>query len=193
MVQFRFNAKDTPPDTAFEPVPEGWYKAVITESTLEPTSNGDGKYLKFLFKIKDKSQYDRQVFCNLNIEHPNPVAADIGKKQLSALCHAVNQMQLTNTQQLHGKPVMIKIIVQPAVKNQDGTIKYDAKNAVKGFKKVEASAPAQKFAQPPKPETAPSSVQPPPPPPPPASVPEIQHDPASATGVPKTPAWARTQ
>ena len=41
MAQLNFNAAEVEPQTSFDPIPAGWYKAMITESEFKTTRNGE--------------------------------------------------------------------------------------------------------------------------------------------------------
>ncbi|MFZ9563395.1 MAG: DUF669 domain-containing protein [Burkholderiales bacterium] len=115
------------PERSYEPVPPGWYDAIITSADVTDTKAGTGKYIKIRYDITSPSHQGRVVFGNLNIRNPNAKAESIGRAQLNELMQAVNITRLANTDQLVGMPVFIKL----AVKEDPN---YGASNEVKGFK-----------------------------------------------------------
>jgi hypothetical protein len=131
MAGLNFDARQVAPSEALDPVPPGWYNVQIIESEMKATANGNGSYLSLTFQILDGAHANRKVFTNLNLNNPNAAAVEIAYKQLSAICHAVGVIQVQDSTQLHGLPMMAKISVRPA---KDG---YDASNEIKGFKKNE--------------------------------------------------------
>ena len=64
--------------------------------------------------------------ARINIQNHNPVAEQIGQKQLSGLCHAVGVLQLQDSTQLHNKPLRIRVKV-----TKDD--QYGDKNEVNGY------------------------------------------------------------
>lgn len=129
-MQLVFDANTVAPNTAMEPLPTGWYNAVIEESEMKPTSAGDGHYLNLKFNVIDGPCVGRKFFDRLNLHNKNPVASEIAYKSLSAICHATGVMQIQDTQQLHGRPLQVRLVVKPP---SDG---YDANNEVKGYRSV---------------------------------------------------------
>lgn len=133
---FQFNAAQVEPQkTAFDPLPAGNYVAMVVDSDIKPTRSG--RALKLAFRIIDGPHNGRQVWVNLNIENASAQAQEIAQKQLSALCHAVNVINLTDTLQLHEKPVRIRVKVRAA----EG--EYAASNDVTGFEAVAAGTAPQ--------------------------------------------------
>jgi hypothetical protein len=126
MAEFQFNAQEVQPATGFDPVPAGTYTAEITDSDMVQTKAGTGHYIKLTFKIIGPTHANRLVWTNLNVDNPNEKAVQIAREQLSAICHATKVMQLNNTEQLHGIPLQVKIVVR-----QDE--QYGASNEIKDF------------------------------------------------------------
>lgn len=127
MALLNFDATQVEPTQAFEPLPAGTYAAFITESDFTPTKNGLGSYLKLKFQIIEGEYTGRVLFTNLNLDNPNKTAVEIAQRDLSAICHAVGVLAPNDSQQLHDRPMMIKVGIQPA---KDG---YEASNAIKGY------------------------------------------------------------
>lgn len=133
MVTLNFDANAIQPDTSFEPIPAGWYNAVIDESEMKPTRDGSGAYLALRFNIIDGQYAGRKVFTRLNLRNQNPVAQDIAQKQLSTICHAVNVLNVQDSSQLHALPMQIRVKV-----TNDPTGQYDPSNEISGYKAVGA-------------------------------------------------------
>ena len=130
-----FNAEEVEPNTAPEALPAGDYVAQVVGSELKPTASGSGEYLKLEIEILTSGFSGRRVFDQLNIRNDSPEAERIGRAQLSALCHAIGVMRVTDSQQLHGKPFTIKL----AVKEDP---QYGKQNKVKGYKAATATPQA---------------------------------------------------
>lgn len=126
MAQLNFNAANVEPDAGFSLIPAGIYTAQATDSKVYPTKSGTGTILELTFKILEGTHAGRLVWARINIQNANPVAEQIGQKQLSGLCHAVGVLQLQDSTQLHNKPLRIRVKV-----TKDD--QYGDKNEVNGF------------------------------------------------------------
>lgn len=123
-----FDATTVAPQQAFEPIPAGWYAAMIDDSEMRPTKDGSGAYLLLRFVVMEGQYANRKVFARLNLQNRNETAVNIAQQQLSAICHAIGVFQVADSQQLHGKPMQIKVKYVQAEGN------YEASNDVTGFK-----------------------------------------------------------
>lgn len=140
--ELNFNAQGIDPADTFEPVPTDWYPVVITESQIKATKNETGAYLELKLQIQG-GDYDKRVaFARLNLQNSNPVAVEIAQRQLSAICHAVQVMQVADSSQLHGRPLLARIVYRPEKKDEMGNVIYEPSNDVKGFKPIDAGAAA---------------------------------------------------
>lgn len=124
-----FDASTVEPNTAFTPIPPGDYNMQIIASAMEPTSNGQGRFLKLELEITDGDHAGRKTFDRLNLENPNQQAVDIAKRTLSAICHAVSVLQPRDSEQLHFKKMEVKIAVVPR-RDRPG----EFSNEIKGYK-----------------------------------------------------------
>lgn len=141
MAFLQFNAAQVEPQkTNFDPIPAGNYVAQVVESDIKPTKSGQA--LNLTLEILDGPCRNRKVWARLNIKNDSAQAQQIAQAQLSALCHAIGVINLTDTQQLHGKPVRIRVKVRPA----EGT--YAASNDVTGFEAVPGGAVPSQTTQP---------------------------------------------
>lgn len=148
-----FNVNELPQGNGnFEPLPAGWYTATISQSELKATKAGNGQYIKLRYDITGPSHQGRVVFGNLNIKNANPKAEEIGRQQLGDIMRAIGLAKVTDTDQLIGGQIGIKLEVK-----QDE--QYGASNEVKGFKSVSGSA-APAAASIPAKTTAPASAAP---------------------------------
>lgn len=140
--ELNFDARTVDPADTFEPVPTAWYPVIITESETKATKDSKGAYLQLKLVIQAGEYAKRVAFCRLNLQNDNPVAVEIAQRQLSAICHAVGVLQVRHSSQLHGRPLMARIVYKPEVKDEMGNVKYDAGNDVKGFKPMEGGTGA---------------------------------------------------
>lgn len=117
----------------FEPLPAGWYTATINQAELKDTKANNGQYIKLRYDITGPTHQGRVVFGNLNIKNANPKAEEIGRQQLGEVMRAIGLAKVTDTDQLIGGQIGIKLEVK-----QDA--QYGASNEVKGFKSLSGSA-----------------------------------------------------
>jgi hypothetical protein len=129
-----FNVNELPQGNGnFEPVPAGWYTATISQSELKDTKAGNGQYIKLRYDITGPSHQGRVVFGNLNIKNANPKAEEIGRQQLGDIMRAIGLAKVTDTDQLIGGHIGIKLDVKEDAQ-------YGASNEVKAFKSISGSA-----------------------------------------------------
>ena len=130
---YNFNAESIEPNTSYEPIPAGWYTAIISSSELKATRDGYGEYLSLTLQIIDGQYENRLVFARLNLKNANDKAVDIARKDLAAICRAVGVMSPQASEELHDIPLMIKVKVRPASGD------YEASNDIGGYKAVEGA------------------------------------------------------
>jgi len=138
MAQLNFDASQVAPSEALEAIPAGWYNAQMTASEMKPTSDGTGAYLQAEFTVLSGDYAGRKLFDRINLQNKNPVAVEIGYKTLSAICHAVGVIQVQDSQQLHGRPLQLKVSLRAAGPGADGK-HYEASNEVKGYKGMDGA------------------------------------------------------
>lgn len=136
MVQLNFNAAAVKPNVALEPIPSGHYPVIITGSQEKPTQKGDGSYIEFEMTIQGGEYNGRKVFDRLNIKNPNQQAVDIAYATLSAICHCTGVLNMTDTQQLHGRPFTAVVIKK--MRNDQPEVPT---NEVKGYKDINGNDP----------------------------------------------------
>ena len=112
-------------NNSFEPLPEGWYNATIVNADVKETKAGDGKYIALKYTITGPSHQGRVVFGNLNIKNASTKAEEIGRQQLGEIMRAIGLGKVSDTDQLIGGNLGIKLTVR--------TGEY-AGNEIKGFK-----------------------------------------------------------
>ena len=122
-----FDANAVEPNGTFDPLPADWYKTVITASEEKPTKAKTGSYLEMKLEVIEGEYKGRLLFERLNLNNPNDQAVSIAQGTLSAICRATGVMTPKDSQDLHDKPIMVKVVVKPA----DG--QYSASNDIKGY------------------------------------------------------------
>lgn len=135
-----FEVDALPQSNSYEPLPAGWYEANITGAELKETKAGNGQYIAVKYTITGPSFQGRTVYGNLNIKNPNPKAQEIGRSQLGDLMRSIGLAKVTDTDQLIGGSLAIKL----AISKREG---YDDSNEVKGFKSLSGSMPAVEKAE----------------------------------------------
>ena len=112
----------------YDPLPPGWYDTTIAAAEVKPTKDGTGQYIKVKYQITGPTHSGRLVFGNINVRNAAQKAEEIGRQQLGELMRALNIPRLTDTDQLIGGMLSIKLDVRAA------TEQYAAQNEVRGFK-----------------------------------------------------------
>lgn len=103
----------------------GKYKVVITEAEIKDTKAGTGKYIAFKFETQNGDSV--MEFCN--IKNPNEVATRIGREALAKISTCSGITNLTDTSQLIGQQVVIK--VEQFEEEYNGNM--IKKNKIKGY------------------------------------------------------------
>lgn len=127
MSNFTFDATQVEPQGEYKPIPDGTYVVWITSSEWKSTRAGTGRYLALTVEVAEGDHKGRNVYENLNLENPNQTAVNIAKATLSAICRAVNVLQLTDSAQLHNKP--FKAVIG-ARQGNDGTLRNNIKKVL---------------------------------------------------------------
>lgn len=135
-----FNADEIEPQKAYDLLPPGRYKCVISGSEEKQTKKGDGSYLRLTLTVVDGDHEGRKLFDNLNLNNPNDQAAGIARAALSAICRAVGVKTPQSSSDLHDIPLIAVVKVEPA-KGE-----YEAQNQVKGYEPCGATVPSGKAA-----------------------------------------------
>ena len=123
----KFKADDHE-DMGFQIVPAGSYLAEIVKSELKETKKKDGQYLQLEWKLLDAGKHTGQIiFSRLNLVNPNQTAVDIANRELATICRSMNLPICNDSDQLHGKPVTIKVGVET------GRGDYPDQNRINGY------------------------------------------------------------
>lgn len=112
--------------SSFEPLPEGKYPVMITESTVEKSKTGSN-YLKLRLEVIEGNRRGAVLFSNLNLWNASARAAEIAAEELKAICDAIGHPgNVQDSAELHNKPMLarVRIVQDPG---------YDPSNEIKGF------------------------------------------------------------
>ena len=121
-----FDASAVEPAAPRDILPAGKYIAHIVKSEMSKTSKG-GQMLELELEVIDGQFARRHFWDRLNLVNSNPQAVEIAQRTLSAICHAVGVIKVSDSEQLHFKPMLVTVKVKPAEE------KYPAKNEVGGY------------------------------------------------------------
>ncbi len=158
----------------FTPIPAGWYEVQITESDVVDLKTGNGRALVLTFDVIGPTYANRKLWDRLNIRHTSQEAQAIAQRALADLFLATNTAPSRDSADLHFKPLMARVVIDPA---KDG---YDAKNVIKGYKAFpRAAAPVNAKANAPNREPTKAVRQPA----------TRQAAPAQTAAQPKTRPW----
>lgn len=136
-----FDPSEVPEDDRnFEPMPEGDYNVQIIESEIVATAKG-GDMLKLTLEVIGGPFENRKVWDNLNIRNANPQAQSIAHRALADICAAVGAGPITDSEDLHFKPLVATLKIEPSRTVGDKT--YDARNGVKRYKPRSGAGAAQ--------------------------------------------------
>lgn len=129
-----FDANTVEPNAPREVLPAGWYKCVFTKSEEKPTKAQTGSYLQMNAEIIEGEHQGKSLTERLNLNNPNVTAVEIAQRTLSAICRAVGVMTPRNSDELHDKPLMVKVKVKAAKGD------YGASNEIEGYEAVSGGA-----------------------------------------------------
>jgi hypothetical protein len=145
-----FDVNELPEGGNFEPLPAGWYTVEIKDAEIKETKSGTGKYLS----VSYQTDSGRVIFGNLNIRNANTKAEEIGRQQMGNLMRAVGLSRLTDSDQLIGLNLQIKL----AVKEDP---QYGTSNEIKAFKALAGGPGITKPAAAKQSKATPAKVSPP--------------------------------
>jgi hypothetical protein len=112
MATVNVNLTGVEPSQGFSPLPKNFYRVMIDESSVEPTKNADGAFLKVRFVVIDGVYAKRTIFENFNIKNANVQTVNIALAQLAAICKAINYQPPANgfeSSSLHNIPFIVKV------------------------------------------------------------------------------------
>lgn len=148
MANINFNADAVDiSERSFDPIPAGTYVCQVVSTELRALKSGNGDGLSVSYEVLEGQFANRRLWQNLNIKHTNEVAQRIGQEQLAKLCKAVGVSQLTDTTQLHMKPIKVRVKIRKDDQYGDKNEVADVA-AIAGSRPVAAQPAPQKPAAP---------------------------------------------
>lgn len=110
-------------DKKFTPVPPGKYYMHIVSSDVQPNSKGNGSWVKFEIDLIEPSA-GRKIWQLINFQHENPVAQNMGQRELKVIQRIFNLQAFTDSNEVHDKPFYAYL------KIEKGSNGYDDKNVI---------------------------------------------------------------
>lgn len=107
-----FDASAVEPAAPFELLPPGRYSVQIVQSEMRATRAGNGQYLWLEMDVIDGPHQGRKIWDQLNLVNPNQQTVEIAQRALSAICHAVGELQVSDSEQLHLWPLQVTLAVE---------------------------------------------------------------------------------
>lgn len=136
-----FDANTVEPVNSLDPIPDGKYIAVITDSEMKPTKSGAGSFLQLTFQIVEGEYANRLLWVRLNLDNPNATAVEIARRELSAICRSVGVLVPSDSSDLHDLPCELKVVLKR--RRDTGELQ----NEVKSYAKVGATAEPKPASQ----------------------------------------------
>jgi len=135
-----YDVNTLPVSESYEPLPEGWYTAVIKSSELKYTKSGTGQYILVRWVAAHHGIADI-----LNIRNDSAKAEEIGKAKLGELLRAVGVARINDSDQLIGLSAEIRLVIkeQPGYKPSNEVKSYRAR-ATQGQKSAQIKPPLPK-------------------------------------------------
>lgn len=132
-----FNTADVGEDE-YEPVQPGEYEAMIIESEMKATKDGNGAYVQLKIQLKN----GRILFERLNIQNKNEKAVEIAYRTLKKICEAVGKTSIKDTTELHNKRFLAVVEVEKGKPYIKDGVEKDGRdqNTIKAYKSVQVGA-----------------------------------------------------
>lgn len=85
-----FNPNDHEKQAPLEALPDGWYRAMISETVEKENSKGTGAYLGLTWKVtRPEAHAGRKVWQTINLRHQNAKVVEIAQSELATVCDAI--------------------------------------------------------------------------------------------------------
>lgn len=127
-----FDATQVEPQGDYTPIPPGEYKVQIVSSEMVENSARTGSMLKLEIEVIDGDQAGRKLYDRLNLDNPNAQAVEIAQRTLSAICHAVGKLSVSDSEELHFRPMVAVVKVDPP-RTVNGR-EYGPSNSIRTYK-----------------------------------------------------------
>ena len=121
-----FDARTVEPSSPRENLPPGQYLFQIVRSDMKATQNG-GSMLVLEMDVMEGQHAGRKLWENLNLKNSSEKAVEIARSTLSAICRAIGDLDVKDSEQLHFKPFRADVEIRPAANG------YGPSNKVKKY------------------------------------------------------------
>ena len=119
MASINFDANQVEPASERGPLPAGKYTVAIVKSTMKPTKSGTGQYLELEYVVIAGPMEGRKLWSRHNLINPSQQAVEIARGELSSICRAAGVMVISDSAQLHDRPMVVTVKLQAAVGDGD--------------------------------------------------------------------------
>ncbi|PJK01479.1 hypothetical protein CO615_04160 [Lysobacteraceae bacterium NML75-0749] len=150
-----YNLAAIDPQRDFGAIPSGEYLVMIVDSDMKATKAGTGQYLELTHEILEGPYKGQKLWARLNLINPNQQAVSIAQSQLSAIGHAINVLNPSDSQELHNRPMIARVEFVKA----DGERTQRDSNEIKAWKRYDGAAQMPSAAAPQPQAQAPAPAQ----------------------------------
>lgn len=157
MATLTFDAANVEPAVAFDLLPPGKYEVQVVQSEMRPTRAGDGQLLWLEMDILSGQFAGRKIWDQLNLVNRNATTVEIAQRRLSAICHALGQIQVSDSEQLHFRPLVCVLKAKAAGPDKHG-VHREASNEVNTYEPIGGRRAAPATATPPRPGPRPTAA-----------------------------------
>jgi len=142
----QYNVADYPDTGGGLPlIPPGKYRAVIVESDMKTTKDGNGQYLALKFVITEGQYANTEFTERLNLINNNATAVEIARKTLARICDAFGMDRTpSDSNALHNRPLLIAVETEigKPYKGNDGVERQGKdKSIIKGYSGIGSESP----------------------------------------------------
>jgi len=124
-----YYSPDDEPNTGFDPLPNGKYLCVITNSEMKPTRNGAGEYLELELEVIEGPYKSRKVWDRLTLKHTNEMTVKIARGTFRQIRDATGVANPSNSIELHNLPIVVAVGLKKRTDTGELT------NVVKGYER----------------------------------------------------------
>ena len=120
-----FNVDEAPERKGFGVLPAGIYYVAIEDATYHENKNQTGWYVKVQLEVLNDQFSNRRLFCNFNLTHSNPKAAEIGQAEFAELLKAISIQVLNDPKDLVtlvGKTLNVKLGIKKGNRGDENNV-----------------------------------------------------------------------
>ena len=110
-MKLSFDASKVEPNVGLSVLPAGKYTVSLESCEQRDNKDNDGQHLAVMLNVEEGKYEGRKVFHTLNLWNESAKAKDFAQGTLSAICHATGVIDLEDTDELIGIPIVADIRV----------------------------------------------------------------------------------